>query len=109
VRADVVHANNVLAHVSDPRDLLAGMRTLLAPGGLIVVEVPYLVDLVDGLEFDTIYHEHQSYFSLGALRRAFAAAGLAIADVQRLPVHGGSLRLYGCRAEDAPAQNPAGL
>lgn len=98
-RADVLHAHNVLAHVPDLNGFAAGMETLLAHNGLVVVEVPYLIDLVDGGEFDTIYHEHLCYFSLTALDRLFARHGLSILEVERLPIHGGSLRLRIQRAQ----------
>jgi SAM-dependent methyltransferase len=92
--ADVVHAHNVLAHVPDPNDFVAGFRVALKPTGLAVVEVPYVVDLVQHVEFDTIYHEHLSYFSLTAVDALFARHGLTVADVVRIPMHGGSLQLH---------------
>jgi len=92
--ADVIHANNVLAHVPDLTGVVAGFQTLLAPGGIVVVEAPYLRDMIDHGEFDTIYHEHLCYFSLTALVRLFADHGLTIVDVERLPTHGGSLRIF---------------
>jgi SAM-dependent methyltransferase len=94
VTADVIHAHNVLAHVPDPVAFVAGLKRLLEDGGVAVFEVPYLEDLIDRLEFDTIYHEHLCYFSLTALVRLFDTAGLQVADVERIPVHGGSLRLF---------------
>jgi SAM-dependent methyltransferase len=93
-KADVVHAHNVLAHVPDMNDFVAGMQAVLKPGGLAIIEVPYVVDLVDRVEFDTIYHEHVSYFSLTALDALFSRHGLTIADVRRVPIHGGSLQLH---------------
>ncbi len=93
-RAALVFANNVLAHVADTRGFVRGIRTILAPGGTAIIEVPYLRDLVDKVEFDTIYHEHLCYFSLSALDRLFAGEGLALNDAQRIPIHGGSLRLF---------------
>ena len=93
-QADLLHAHNVLAHVPDPRGFLRGIALLLAPDGLATIEVPYLRDLVDQALFDTIYHEHLSYFSITALVDLFRGTGLVIADVERLPIHGGSLRLY---------------
>ena len=93
-RADVLHANNVLAHVPDVPGFVDGVRRVLAPDGLAVVEVPYVKELLDRLEFDTIYHEHLSYFSLTALDRLWQAGGLRITDVEHLPIHGGSLRLF---------------
>ncbi len=92
-RADVVLASNVLAHVPDPNDLVAGFRRLLRPGGVAVLELPYLRDLVEQCEFDTIYHEHMSYWSMTALDALFRRHGLVPAGVQRIPIHGGSLRL----------------
>lgn len=93
-RADVIHANNVLAHVSDLNGFLRGISRLLKDDGLVVVEVPYVKDMIDRSEFDTIYHEHLSYFSLTALDRLFRRHGLSIHDVERLPIHGGTLRVY---------------
>jgi hypothetical protein len=92
-RADLVCANNVLAHVPDLSGFLKGCRLLLAEDGVLSVEVPYLGPLLDNLEYDTIYHEHLSYFSILALRSAFAQAGLAIFDVEHLPIHGGTIRV----------------
>ncbi len=92
-RADVIHAHNVLAHVPDLNGFVAGIGALLAPDGVAVIEVPYVKDMVDRCEFDTIYHEHLSYFSLTALDMLFARHGLAVGRVERLTIHGGSLRL----------------
>jgi 2-polyprenyl-3-methyl-5-hydroxy-6-metoxy-1,4-benzoquinol methylase len=108
-RADVIHANNVLAHVSDLNGVLAGIRLMLKPDGLAIIEVPSLRDMIDHVEFDTIYHEHLCYFSLTALVRAFARQGLTIVDVEHMSVHGGSLRLF-VRRDDAPGgPNAAGV
>jgi hypothetical protein len=93
-RAKAVIANNVLAHVDNPTDFLRGARELLADGGVVVFEVPYLVELLERLEYDTIYHEHLCYFSVMALRKLCESAGLGIARIDRVPVHGGSLRVY---------------
>lgn len=93
-RADVIHANNVLAHVPDLNGVVAGFQTLLKPNGVVVVEAPYLKELIDHVEFDTIYHEHFSYFSLTALDRLFRRHRLEIVEVERLPIHGGSLRIF---------------
>lgn len=93
-KADVIHANNVLAHVADLNGVVAGFATLLKPKGRVVVEAPYLGELIDHVEFDTIYHEHLCYFSLTALSRLFARHGLDIVDVERLDIHGGSLRIF---------------
>jgi SAM-dependent methyltransferase len=92
--ARAVAANNVLAHVDDPGDFLRGCKQLLAHNGLIVIEVPYLRDLIDRLEYDTIYHEHLCYFSAGTLLRLCDVVGLSIVRIDRVPVHGGSLRVY---------------
>ena len=91
--ADLIIANNVLAHVADLNGLVAGIATLLAPAGIAVLEMPYLVDLLDGTEFDTIYHQHLCYFSVTALDRLFRRHGLYLNRVRRLAIHGGSLRI----------------
>jgi SAM-dependent methyltransferase len=93
-RAAVIHANNVFAHVPDPIGFLKGIAALLAPEGVAVVEVPYVKDMLDKVEFDTIYHEHLFYYSLTSVSRLCARAGLEVSDVERLPIHGGSLRLF---------------
>ena len=93
-RADLLIGNNVLAHVPDLNDFVAGMKLLLADEGVITMEFPHLMRLVDERQFDTIYHEHFSYFSLLTVREVFAAHGLQIFDVDELPTHGGSLRIY---------------
>lgn len=93
-RADVIHANNVLAHVADLSGFMRSIRRLLKDDGVIVVEVPYVKEMIDRCEFDTIYHEHLSYFSLTALDRLFRNHGLRIHEVERLPIHGGTLRVY---------------
>ena len=92
--ASAIVANNVLAHVDDTRGFLTGCRSLLKPKGMLVVEVPYLGDLLRNLEYDTIYHEHLCYFSVTALMHVYGAAGLAITDLERVSIHGGSLRIY---------------
>lgn len=93
-QADVIIANNVVAHVADQNDLVAGMAELLADDGQVVVEFPYVRDLIDFIEFDTIYHEHLCYFSVGSAKTLFERHGLYLNDVRRLKIHGGSLRLY---------------
>jgi len=93
-RADVIHANNVLAHVSDTNGFVQGIANLLKDDGVAVIEVPYAKDLIDHCEFDTIYHEHLCYFSAIALDKLFRRHGLYLNDVRRLAIHGGSLRLY---------------
>ena len=92
-RADIIHANNVLAHVADLNGVVAGFRAMLKPNGVAIVECPYLKDLIDHVEFDTIYHEHLCYFSLTALDRLFRSQDLEIVDVERLDIHGGSIRI----------------
>jgi SAM-dependent methyltransferase len=92
-QADVILANNVMAHVPDINNIIAGIHTLLKPHGVFVMETPYVKDMIDGLEFDTIYHEHVFYYSLTALENLFRRHGLAAAQVERLPIHGGSLRV----------------
>jgi SAM-dependent methyltransferase len=93
-QADVLHVHNVLAHVADLNGFADAMRAVLKPGGVAIVEVPYVKDLVDNGEFDTIYHEHLCYFSLTALTFLMQQHGLVVHDVERIPIHGGSLRLY---------------
>jgi hypothetical protein len=99
-RAKAVIANNVLAHVDDTRDFLLGCRELLDEGGLAVVEVPYVLDLIERLEYDTIYHEHLCYFSVSTLARLCDAVGLSIQRMDHVPVHGGSLRMYAAARQD---------
>ena len=100
-RADLLVGNNVLAHVPDINDFVAGLRILLAPSGTVTMEFPHLLRLIEGNQFDTIYHEHFSYFSLLTVERIFAAHGLRLFDVEELPTHGGSIRIYAC-ASDQP-------
>lgn len=107
-RAALLFANNVLAHVADTRGFVRGIREVLAPDGTAIIEVPYLRDLIDHVEFDTIYHEHLCYFSLTALSALFAREGLALNDAKRIPIHGGSLRLFVQHAP-APSARLAGL
>lgn len=99
-RADVIHANNVLAHVAETNGFVEGVRILLKDEGVAVMEVPYVKDLIDHCEFDTIYHEHLCYFSVTALDNLFRRNGLYLNDIERLSIHGGSLRLYVARTED---------
>ena len=94
LRADIIHANNVLAHVADLSGVVEGIRILLKDTGVAVIEAPYVRDLIDHGEFDTIYHEHLCYFSVTAVSRLFARHGLVLTDVRRLSTHGGSLRMY---------------
>jgi hypothetical protein len=94
--ADVLLGNNVLAHVPKLNDFVAGMKIVLKPKGIITMEFPHLMRLVEGNQFDTIYHEHFSYFSFYTVQRVFAAHGITLFDVEELPTHGGSLRIFGC-------------
>jgi SAM-dependent methyltransferase len=105
-QADLVVANNVLAQVPDLNDFVAGIARLLAPGGVVTVEFPHLVRLLEGNQFDTIYHEHFSYFSFGTARRIFGRHGIELFDVEELATHGGSLRIYG-RHRDGPGPAPS--
>lgn len=97
--ADLAIANNVLAHVPDINDFVAGFARILKPGGVATFEFPHLLRLVADGQFDTIYHEHYSYLSLAATQRIFEGAGLAVFDVEELPTHGGSLRVHAQRAD----------
>ncbi len=99
--------NNVLAQVPNLRDVVDGLGHLLAPAGRITIEVPHVLRLLEGNQFDTIYHEHFSYFTLASARGVFADAGLALVDVQELPSHGGSLRLHFGHAPEQPTPDAA--
>ena len=103
--ADLVIANNVLAHTPALNDFVRGLALVLKPAGRATLEFPHLLRLVEGNQFDTIYHEHFSYFSRGAGRAVFAAHGLAVFDVEELPSHGGSLRIFAQRAGGAEAES----
>jgi SAM-dependent methyltransferase len=105
-RADLVVANNVLAHVPDIVDFAKGLRALVTDGGRVSIEIPHLLRLIEGREYDTIYHEHYSYLSLMTTQRVLAAAGLTVVDVEELPTHGGSLRTWSMPTEHA--QQPSG-
>lgn len=94
VMADLLLGNNVLAHVPDIVDFVAGMKIILRPGGVVTMEFPHLLQLIENNQFDTIYHEHFSYLSLFTVNKIFAAQGLTIYDVEQLPTHGGSLRIF---------------
>jgi SAM-dependent methyltransferase len=93
-RAAVIHAHNVLAHVADLNGVVQGIATLLTPSGVAIVEAPYVKELIERTEFDTIYHEHLCYFSLTALDKLFRRHGLTISNVERIPIHGGTLRIF---------------
>lgn len=99
-QADLVLGNNVYAHVPDINDFSAGLKTVLKPGGTITLEFPHLMRLIEHTQFDTVYHEHFSYLSLYSVSKIFDRVGLRICDVEELPTHGGSLRVYGCHTED---------
>lgn len=106
-QADVIHANNVLAHVADLHGVVSGLRRWLKAAGVAVIEAPYLKDTIDQTEFDQIYHEHLCYFSLTALKTLFADHALKIVDVEHLPIHGGSLRVYVTHADAPEAVQPS--
>jgi len=99
-RADLILGNNVLAHVPDINDFVAGLKIALNPGGTITMEFPHLLNLIDFNQFDTIYHEHFSYLSLMTVQKIFSAQGLKIYNVEELPTHGGSLRIYAAHNEN---------
>ncbi|EFI34216.1 C-methyltransferase [Desulfonatronospira thiodismutans ASO3-1] len=99
-QADLVIGNNVYAHAPDVNDFTAGLKAVLKPGGVITLEFPHLLNLIRFCQFDTIYHEHFSYFSLDAVKSIFYSHSLRIWDVQELSTHGGSLRVYGCHLDD---------
>ena len=106
-RADLIVGNNVLAQVPDINDFVAGVATLLAPEGVATFEFPHLAQLLEHLEYDTIYHEHFSYFSLFTIREIFKAHGLTAVDVEQLRSHGGSLRVYFEHADRVGGVSPA--
>ena len=108
-RPDLILGNNVLAHVPDINDFVGGMKILLKPGGVVTMEFPHLVRLIEENQFDTIYHEHFSYLSFSTVERIFAAQGLTLFDVDELPTHGGSLRIYARHAEDSQKQVSANV
>ena len=105
--ADLTAANNVLAHVPDINDFVAGFREILAPEGVATFEFPHLMRLIDENQFDTIYHEHYSYLSLTTVRTIFASQGLRVFDVAELPTHGGSLRVFASRDGAGHVETPA--
>jgi SAM-dependent methyltransferase len=107
VAADLMAANNVLAHVPDIGDFVAGFRHVLKPEGVLTFEFPHLLNLIELVQFDTIYHEHFSYLSLLAVERVLASQGLRVFDVERLPTHGGSLRLFCAHLGSAHAETEA--
>lgn len=106
IQADLLVGNNVLAHVPDLNDFVGGMKILLKPQGVITMEFPHLLQMMEWNQFDTIYHEHFSYFSLLTIRKIFAEHGLAVFDVEELPTHGGSLRIYARHASEGTRTVP---
>jgi SAM-dependent methyltransferase len=106
-QADLIIANNVLAHVPLLNDFVAGIARLLKPDGTVTIEFPHLLELIEHVEFDTIYHEHYSYISLYAIEQVFSRHGLRIYDVERLPTHGGSLRIFASHANRANLEDSA--
>lgn len=105
-QGDLIIGNNVYAHVPDINDFTLGLKAALKPGGTITLEFPHVMRLIEHTQFDTVYHEHFSYLSLYTVNRIFQAAGLRIYDLEELPTHGGSLRIYGCYQADArPTKN----
>lgn len=106
-QADLILGNNVYAHVPDINDFTAGLKAALKPGGIVTLEFPHLLRLIEQTQFDTVYHEHFSYLSLYTVCRIFAAAGLRVWDVEPLSTHGGSLRVFGCHADDPRPETPA--
>jgi len=102
-QADLIVANNVLAHVPDIKDFIAGLKLALKPRGFVTAEFPHLLRLIEANQFDTIYHEHFSYFSFSTAEEIFRKQGFRVFDVEEMPTHGGSLRLYACH-EEAPSQ-----
>lgn len=99
--ADLIVGNNVYAHVPDINDFTQGLAAMLKPNGTVVLEFPHLMRLIQDVQFDTVYHEHFSYFSLYTVSKIFESAGLRVLDVEELETHGGSLRVYGCHISDA--------
>jgi len=99
-QADLIVGNNVYAHVPDINDFTRGLKAALKPAGIITLEFPHLLRLIVQAQFDTVYHEHFSYLSLQTVSRIFSAAGLRVWNVEELPTHGGSLRVYGCHQDD---------
>ncbi len=106
VQADLIAANNVLAHVPDIRDFAGGFPVLLAPEGVVTFEFPHLLNLIRYVQFDTIYHEHYSYLSLLFVEQLLASAGLRVFDVEELPTHGGSLRVFACHNDASHPLQP---
>lgn len=106
-QADLIVGNNVYAHVPDINDFTRGLKAALKPGGTITLEFPHLMQLLEHTQFDTVYHEHFSYLSLYTVSRIFEVAGLRLYNVEQLSTHGGSLRVYGCHADDLRQTDPS--
>jgi len=106
-QADLIIGNNVYAHVPDINDFTMGLKKALKTGGTITLEFPHVLRLIENHQFDTIYHEHYSYLSLYTVNRIFREHGLRIWRVEELPTHGGSLRVYGCHADDSRLEQPS--
>ncbi len=106
-QADLIVGNNVYAHVPDINDFTRGLKAALKSGGTVTLEFPHLLRMLERTQFDTVYHEHFSYLSLYTVERIFRGSGLRVLDVEELPTHGGSLRIYGCHGEDARLTSPA--
>jgi hypothetical protein len=99
-KADLICGNNVYAHVPDINDFTEGLKVILKEGGVVNLEFPHLMRLIENNQFDTVYHEHYSYLSLGTVEKIFSSVGLRVFNVEKISTHGGSLRIYGCHAED---------
>lgn len=106
-QADLIVGNNVYAHVPDINDFTRGLKAALKPTGTITLEFPHLMRLIQGLQFDTVYHEHFSYLSVHAVSKIFEASGLRVLRIEELPTHGGSLRIYGCHIDDVRKTEPS--
>lgn len=106
IHADLLLGNNVLAHVPDINDFVQGLKIILKAGGVITIEFPHLMEMIDKNQFDTIYHEHFSYLSFGTVSRIFNQFGLKMFDVEQIPTHGGSLRIYACHDNDTKLISP---
>ena len=106
IRADLLLGNNVLAHVPDINDFVQGLKIILKPGGVITIEFPHLMEMIDKNQFDTIYHEHFSYLSFGTVNRIFNQFELKTFDVEQISTHGGSLRIYACHDNDTRLISP---
>jgi SAM-dependent methyltransferase len=109
ILADVIHANNVVAHVADLKGVVAGIGLLLKPDGIAVIENHYVKDLIDHVEFDSIYHEHLCYYSVTSFDRLFRQFGMVMVDVERIPMHGGSLRVFFQRQDGSRTWDVAGI